>query len=502
MFFRTFWEGGYRSCAHFADVVALPTLKKMITDDPNENGVSKEFYNRVKKEYLEPATIKKIDIGGGMIHGSAEDFVNDTSERLLLSHTAAPLTNEQKEIGSNASFAMRDILIKAQQDYCMSDAFAYLDRYYPNVNQEGILMLMNCPVETINNGSILIKQGSRVDKLYLLIYGIVEIIDSKNRVETTMSPGSIIGEIEGINGQEVSVTYRAATYLRVLIIPKDLYQWFIDQYELRDEIKRVSENRNLLRTTWLFGEALPSAAQTNVAQAAGMVHWKKGTEITHPSERQLFLLVGGKGKLYSQKHTVIDTLEEGDFFCEDSVITGAPSMFSFIAETDVDAAVIPFDNFQNIPIVQWKLFEIFERRIKTFKTYFHIMWYDSYTVNLDELDNQHKELFDILGSIYTIYEEKGFGPEYKERLNQYFEAMESHLAYEESLMTRLEYPRYLIQKNGHVSVLTLISKYKDTKEHTDSTELDFLEKMKEWLLVHTLIEDRKYSRFFREKGLR
>jgi hemerythrin len=357
-------------------------------------------------------------------------------------------------------------------------------------------------METINNGSILIKQGRKVKQLYLLIYGIVEMIDSKNRIETTMSPGSIIGEIEGIDGAKVAVTYRAATYIRVLTIPQDLYRWFIKKYELGTEIKRISGNRDLLRTTWLFGEALPSAAQTKVAQAVGMVRWKKGTEVSHPSEHKLYLLLKGKGSLYSQKHTVIDTLEEGDFFCEDSVITGAPSMFSFRADTEVEAVVIPFDSFENIPIIQWKLFEIFERRIKIFKTYFHITWYDSYSVELEELDNQHKELFETLSQIFTIFEEQGLGPEYKKKLNQYFESLESHLAFEESLMTRLEYPRYLIQKNGHVSILTIISKYKETQKHSDSAELDFLEKMKEWLLVHTLIEDRKYSQFFREKGLR
>lgn len=502
MFFRTFWEGGYRSYAHFADIVAFPTLEKMITDNPKENGVTRAFFERIKKQYHEPATIKKIDIGGGMIHGMAEDFVEDESERLLLSHTSIPLTNEQKEIGSNASFAMRDILIKAQQDYCMSDAFHYLQHYFTDVGKEGIRMLMNCPVETINNGSILIKQGNSVEHLYLLIYGIVEIIDSKNRIETTLSPGSIIGEMEGITGETVAVTYRAASYIRVLTIPKDIYQWFIKRYNLNNEIKRISENRALLRMTWLFGEALPSSVQTRVAQAANVVYWEKGTVIEYPKEQQLFLIINGKGTLYSQKHSIIDHLEEGDFFSEDSVITGVASMFSFKANTDISVAVIPFYSIQNIPIVQWKLFEIFERRLKIFKAHFQITWYDSYTVQIDELDRQHKELFETLSTVFTVQEEKGFGEEYREKLNQYFELLESHLAFEESIMTRVEYPRYLVQKNGHISVLTQISKYKESSSLTENEELAFMEALKEWLLVHTLIEDRKYTNYFRDKGIR
>ena len=37
--------------------------------------------------------VKKVDVGGGMIHGSAEDFAGDESGRILLSHTSAPVAS-------------------------------------------------------------------------------------------------------------------------------------------------------------------------------------------------------------------------------------------------------------------------------------------------------------------------------------------------------------------------------------------------------------------------
>ncbi|KPA09734.1 cyclic nucleotide-binding protein, partial [Candidatus Magnetomorum sp. HK-1] len=81
--FRAICEEGYLSYAHFADIVALDVLEGMITDDQEAYGVSQDFYDSVKKEYLTTVNIKKLDIGGGLIHGKAEDFKKDMSEKLI-----------------------------------------------------------------------------------------------------------------------------------------------------------------------------------------------------------------------------------------------------------------------------------------------------------------------------------------------------------------------------------------------------------------------------------
>jgi len=104
----------------------------MITDDDTENGISRAFYDRIKREYLRRVHIKKIDVGGGMIHGDANDFKNDSSAKIILSHTSDELTNEQKEIGSGAPFGMVDILIPTTHNYAQSIAFQFLQTYFPS----------------------------------------------------------------------------------------------------------------------------------------------------------------------------------------------------------------------------------------------------------------------------------------------------------------------------------------------------------------------------------
>ncbi len=130
--FRTMWEDSYRSYAHLADIASLKILKNMIRKDPSLPGITQEFYDQTKENYLIPADIKKLDIGGGLIHGEAEDFREDNSGKIFLSHTSRPLTSKQKEIGSGAPFGMVDELISSPRDYTLQIAFRFLRAYFPD----------------------------------------------------------------------------------------------------------------------------------------------------------------------------------------------------------------------------------------------------------------------------------------------------------------------------------------------------------------------------------
>lgn len=75
------------SYAHWADLSSFRVLDGMRISGPGANGLPASVIERVKADYLEPADLKKVDIGGGMIHGDAKDFSQDRSKDLLLSHT-------------------------------------------------------------------------------------------------------------------------------------------------------------------------------------------------------------------------------------------------------------------------------------------------------------------------------------------------------------------------------------------------------------------------------
>ena len=89
-FFRALWEKGYRTYAHLADISSFEVLRKMITEDPTRNGISQSFYDSCTQKLLTPVNVKKIDIGGGLIHGQRGGLLRRRAPGgCFLSHTSA-----------------------------------------------------------------------------------------------------------------------------------------------------------------------------------------------------------------------------------------------------------------------------------------------------------------------------------------------------------------------------------------------------------------------------
>lgn len=147
--FRAPWEGSYRSYAHYADLVSLKTLKGMraVNGTP---GISQGFYDKVVADYGTGADVKKIDIGGGMIHGMVDDFRTDTSGKIVLAHTARELTVAEKEIGSGAPFGSVDVIIPGDNHFAWRNAFEGLRTCFPDAPHHDIRMLLNSPLVVYN----------------------------------------------------------------------------------------------------------------------------------------------------------------------------------------------------------------------------------------------------------------------------------------------------------------------------------------------------------------
>ena len=122
-YFRAMGPEGYKTYGHMADIASFSVLESMVTDDETAPGMSEARLARTKYEYHVPTNVKKIDIGGGLIHGAALDFKDDPSERIILAHTDREHTPEEKEIGSGAPFGTVDVLIEGYQNYAWRFAF-------------------------------------------------------------------------------------------------------------------------------------------------------------------------------------------------------------------------------------------------------------------------------------------------------------------------------------------------------------------------------------------
>ena len=129
-------------------------------------------------------------------------------------------------------------------------------------------------------------------------------------------------------------------------------------------------------------------------------------------------------------------------------------------------------------------------------------WSDKYSVDIPEMDKKKKKLFEILQEHFdAISQNKG-----NEALIKIFEHLHNytieHFSAEEKYMIEYNYPEYDIQKKEHKFFIDKIKSFKEDWINNKKTlSIDVSIFLKEWLLKHILVEDKKYSTYFKNKGI-
>ncbi|MEO5330899.1 MAG: cyclic nucleotide-binding domain-containing protein [Magnetococcus sp. YQC-5] len=360
-YFRTRGPDGYKSYAHWADLASLDVLKGMLREDANTPGISREFYEMVRESYLIPADLKKIDIGGGLIHGQAQDYRTDRSGKVIFGHFSSKLTPRQKEIGSSATFGTMDTLIASIQEYPWKFADNYLKSYYEGVAEDKFKVLLNNPVITYNPGTIIIHQGATHGSLYLILSGIVEQIQDDSDLIVILSAGSIVGDISAMHAMPAMATFRTSCFVQCLRISGELYMDFIIQNNLYDNFIQLKDFWAFLRMTWIFGESVNQVNLARIALSIERILLKENAILNPLEPKFLYLVQEGEVQRINGK-VVTEMYGPGDFFGEESVLETPGEDFAIRATHQALICKMPASLVTDIPIVRWKLLEVVERR--------------------------------------------------------------------------------------------------------------------------------------------
>lgn len=364
--FRVLWEGGYRTYAHLADIAAFGVIDSMITADTNTPGLSQERANAVKASYLQAADLKKIDIGGGMIHGNAADFADDPSPRLLLAHTSRDLTQVERRIGSGAPFGTLDVMIPGQQNFLLRDASELLKSYFPSVPVERLHMLLNNRIVTFNPETIITSAGVVPQEIYLLLAGKVEMLTSDPGNLHYLFSGSLLAESAAIHNQASEETYRSVGFVQALRLPSDLYRHFVERFFSSAELLEVRKLEERLRRTFLFSDAVTSTTLFSLAKNCTMTTLRAGDHFVGDPQ-QVHLL--GRGRLATAEDEQAAVLGKGGFWGADVLFSAmqdgahagsdAAALGPMVALDSCEIYSVPLKLVSRIPVVRWKLFEAF-----------------------------------------------------------------------------------------------------------------------------------------------
>lgn len=506
MFFRTLDRIGYRTYAHFADIASLKLLRGMITADTNAPGISQEFYDEVAKSYLTPVDLKKLDIGGGMIHGDAEDFSQDRSRKIVLAHTALPLTSRQKEIGSGAPFGTVDVLIPSHQDYERSYAYHFLSSYFPKVPQSRLRVLLNNPIVKFNPESIILRSGNKAECVHLILTGQVDMLHTRLGVSSTLSTGGLLGELTALTGKASAETYRAANFVQALRIPLDLYALFLRQNGLFDEMSRLLVIRSFLHGNRLFGDSMSCTRQNQIAAAAVVQHYAAG-ELLEKAERPRLSVLKSGGIELRIGDRLIERVKPGSFFCESTVLFDIPCLFRAVATKDTKVFHIPAEVLADIPVIRWKLLETYESRldraVATDPAKGHFDWQQEYDTGVQVIDEEHRGIFRMAGELYRALFGQADGQNPAVLFPQLVRLVEEHFHSEEGLMSGVNYPSLAAHRKHHTQITATLRDFAagfSTRRTTSKKEAGIF--IKDWVMTHILTEDRRLGTYLLRRGVR
>ena len=510
-FFRT----DVRTYAHLADISAFEVLNRMVTEDSEKNGISRAFYDAFTQKVLQPVNVKKIDIGGGLIHGKAEDFIGDASQKIFLSHTSAPLTEAQKKIGACAAFGQQEVLAQSGDDYLQMDGQRYLGSYFPGASAREIGLLMNHPRVSFSPNDLIMPADAPVGDIYLILSGMAELHDSRTDVNAMMSAGGLIGELEGFSGSRSLRSCRALSNVVLLRIPRGAYAEFLSRSGLADSLREVLASRQFLQGTWLFGEMVSLPVQTRIARAMQRRMVKEGDVLAPQGRAELILLAEGLVTVFLGAHS-IENLKPGGFFGEETMMRGARELpagwqqrfsrpprpgreegyhlFEARALLDSLTYAIPADVLEDIPVVQWKLMETYERRLKSFRAEVRFEWNDSYAVGIPDIDEQHRVLFEMIDGLAAVADGRESAADVTDRVDSLVAFARTHLHYEETLSAGRPAKGYDAAIREHAEFLKKVEGFRKYVEEAPVDALQtVVEFLKDWVVDHTLLENRRFS---------
>lgn len=132
-----------------------------------------------------------------------------------------------------------------------------------------------------------------------------------------------------------------------------------------------------------------------------------------------------------------------------------------------------------------------------------VLWDNSFSVNVQEIDHQHEKLFDLINSLYEAMK-KGQGKEILPKIiDELFQYVEKHFSTEEKYFDRFNYSESESHKLEHYNFLKKVSEFKKSFEAGQiGLTIDIITFLQEWLTRHIKVVDKKYSNFFNENGLK
>jgi len=129
-------------------------------------------------------------------------------------------------------------------------------------------------------------------------------------------------------------------------------------------------------------------------------------------------------------------------------------------------------------------------------------WEAKYSVGIQSIDNQHKEIFRYLDKLLEAMKQGQASHVINEIVLELEKYARNHFQKEEYFFGRFNYPETDSHVAEHQNFNQKIALFKtDLKNSKNVSSFDLLNFLKEWIEHHILEVDKQYSECFRQNGL-
>jgi hemerythrin-like metal-binding protein len=131
-----------------------------------------------------------------------------------------------------------------------------------------------------------------------------------------------------------------------------------------------------------------------------------------------------------------------------------------------------------------------------------ITWMDDFSVNIKEIDNQHRQLIEIVNQLHRAMREGKSSQMINDIINRLIDYTQYHFETEERLMEAYNFPGYVHHKAEHAKLTRQVQEFqRQYRQNPMGLSVQLLNFLKSWVADHILQTDKQYTRFLNNQGV-
>lgn len=131
-----------------------------------------------------------------------------------------------------------------------------------------------------------------------------------------------------------------------------------------------------------------------------------------------------------------------------------------------------------------------------------IIWKEGFSVNVQELDKEHKKLIDMINKLIDVANAPGVSEVILETLNEMTKYAQDHFIKEEGYMLKYGYPDYRSHKKEHDEFKLKTAEFcEDAAKDKTTIPTEIITYLRDWFVRHILNLDMKCGPFFNKQGI-